>query len=369
MVKRVEVSKDDVSFVMGRTKRGYLNSLMRAMKMYERKHGLMTVYGDWTWSKSPFYEDTKAALKRVTQKLETAISPSKLSKASDFMSDEQCTQLHDFTWELSENPALSFEERLKHKQAFFMQGLGKFECLRGRDELAMTMTDECEILDEEHILFQLKRPFKSQKLGSDMTIRHKESMILKGFRYVQTLIMLLNNRPAHLAPHLRLRLFLKPAKGVTPNSVEFFQAKVQGKEFCSKIVSLYAKKMQQNNHPLFMEGQKFTNTSLRKFHTEKLADAGAPLIIQQQSLAQNTRFYTRGAHDMATKKKVASIVAGERKTWHTRSPPTQKNFPTDVTVILDLPQITRNNLLSRQIPRIHPFRLPLTRMSQPLRNG
>ena len=66
-----------------------------------------------------------------------------------------------------------------------------------------------------------------------------------------------------------------------------------------------------------MEGQKFTNTSLRKFHTEKLTDAGAPLIIQQQSLAQNTRFYTRGAHDMATKKKVASIVAGERKTWHT----------------------------------------------------
>jgi len=102
--------------------------------VYERKHGLMTVYGDWTWSKSPFYEDTKAALKRVTQKLETAISPSKLSKASDFKSDEQCTQLHDFTWELSENPALSFEERLKHKQAFFMQGLGKFECLRGRDE-------------------------------------------------------------------------------------------------------------------------------------------------------------------------------------------------------------------------------------------
>ena len=242
MVKRVEVSKDDVSFVMGRTKRGYLNSLMRAMKMYERKHGLMTVYGDWTWSKSPFYEDTKAALKRVTQKLETAISPSKLSKASDFMSDEQCTQLHDFTWELSENPALSFEERLKHKQAFFMQGLGKFECLRGRDELAMTQTDECEILDAEHILFQLKRPFISQKLGSNMTMRHKESMILKGFRYVQTLIMLLNNRPAHLAPHLRLRLFLKPAKGVTPNSVEFFQAKVQGKEFCSKIVLLYAKK-------------------------------------------------------------------------------------------------------------------------------
>ena len=46
-----------------------------------------------------------------------------------------------------------------------------FECLWGRDELAMTQTDECEILDEEHMLFQLKRFFKSQTLGADMTIK------------------------------------------------------------------------------------------------------------------------------------------------------------------------------------------------------
>ena len=65
---------------------------MTAMKMLKKKHGLMTVYGDWTWSKSPFYEGTKAALKRISQKLETATSLSKFFKASDFMSDKQCTQ-------------------------------------------------------------------------------------------------------------------------------------------------------------------------------------------------------------------------------------------------------------------------------------
>ena len=114
--------------------------------------------------------------------------------------------------------------------------------------------------------------------------------------------MLLNNRPAHLAPHLSLRLFVKPVKGVSPSSSVFYQAKVQGKEFCSKIVSLYANKLHDNKHPLFAADHKFTNTSLRKFHTEKLANAGAPLLIQQQSLAQNTRFYTRGAHDCRWKK-------------------------------------------------------------------
>ena len=68
------------------------------------------------------------------------------------------------------------------------------------------------------------------------------------------------------------------------------------------------------------------------------------------------------------KKLHQSLRVKERHGIHD-PPPTQNNFSTDVTVILDLPQITRNNLLSRQIPRIHPFRLPLTRMSQPLRNG
>jgi len=98
------------------------------------------------------------------------------------------------------------------------------------------MGKKIAIIDDDHIMFQMKRPFKSQKLGSDMTIRHKESMILKGSRYVQCLLIFLNNRPVQLAPHLSLRLFLKPVKGVSPNSSVFYQAKVQGKEFCSKIL-------------------------------------------------------------------------------------------------------------------------------------
>ena len=47
------------------------------------------------------------------------------------------------------------------------------------------------------------------------------------------------------------------------------------------------------------------------------------------------------------KKLHQSLRVKERHGIHD-PPPTQNNFPTDVTVILDLPQITRNNLLSRQ---------------------
>ena len=83
MVKRVEVKQGDISFVTGRTKRGYLNSLMRAMKMYEKEHDLTSVYGDWTWCKSDAYEQTKAALKKKTAKQESAVSPNKLNKAVD----------------------------------------------------------------------------------------------------------------------------------------------------------------------------------------------------------------------------------------------------------------------------------------------
>ena len=120
--------------------------------------------------------------------------------------------------------------------------------------------------------------------------------------------------------------FLETSKRCLTKQFRFLPGESAGKEFCSKIVSLYANKLHDNKHPLFAEEHKFTNTSLRKFHTEKLANAGAPLLIQQQSLAQNTRFYTRGAHDMATKQKVAAIVAGEKKTWHSPDNTKQKSL-------------------------------------------
>ena len=70
MVKRVEVTrKNDVPFVMGRTKRGYLNSLMRGMKMYEKQHDLILLYGDWTWSKTLFMSKQKPHLKALQRKL------------------------------------------------------------------------------------------------------------------------------------------------------------------------------------------------------------------------------------------------------------------------------------------------------------
>ena len=79
--------------------------------------------------------------------------------------------------------------------------------------------------------------------------------------------------------------------------------------------------LREKNHPLFLEDFKYTNSSLRKFHLEKLADANAPLLIQQASLAQNTRHYSRGAHNLEKKIKVAEIVSGKRKSWH--DPPTE----------------------------------------------
>ena len=83
MIKRVEVKEGEVDFVLGRTKRIYLNGLQRGMHMYEHEHELTLVYGDWTWTKSKFYTTTKAMLKKVTTEREVAVSPSKLDKSAD----------------------------------------------------------------------------------------------------------------------------------------------------------------------------------------------------------------------------------------------------------------------------------------------
>jgi hypothetical protein len=47
-----------------------------------------------------------------------------------------------------------------------------------------------------------------------------------------------------------------------------------------------------------------------------LNNAGAPLIFQQASLAQNVKAYARGGNDLKTQVKIANIVAGKKRLWH-----------------------------------------------------
>jgi hypothetical protein len=303
--------------------------------MYEHEHNLTQQYGDWTWTKSKFYELTKAMLKKTTVERELALSPSKLSKASDFLSDAQFDAIHEVTWELSENLNVPFKQRIEHKQAHFMQGCAKFECLRARDDLANCLVKEFAILDDEYIYFQMKRDFKSHKLSSDFSVHHKEGMLIKGERYIDTLKnILLTKRPSHLAPHLEERLFLKPNSKGSLNDTCFWQAKVQGKSFCGAIISKYVEILKKKGHPLFSHSdEKFTNTSIRKYHNYKLASAGAPTHIQQASLAQNTRFYNAGpkSEQMGTKKKIAAVISGDRKVWHSPDPPSKPHQAIDAS--------------------------------------
>ena len=319
MMKRVEVKSGELSFVLGKTKRVYLTSIQRGMHMYEHQHNLTHEYGDWSWTKSGFYRTTKALLKKVTIDQEIAVSPSKLDKSSDYMTDKQFDAMHKMTWNLSKNPNIPFGKRLEHKQSHFIQGLGKFECLRGRDEIANCLLKEFEIVGPDEILFQMKRGFKSLKLGADYAVRHKDSLILKGERYLDTYKKyLLSTRPMKLAAHLQERIFLKPVVLAKPKTECWWQAKVQGKTFCSKVVSTYVNMLVDEHHPLFGNGEKFTNSSIRKYHNNKLAEASAPIHIQQASLGQNTRFYNKGPKSkrMDQKRKVADVVSGKRTAWH-----------------------------------------------------
>ena len=93
---------------------------------------------------------------------------------------------------------------------------------------------------------------------------------------------------------------------------------MQGKSFCGAVESKYIHVLKKKYHLLFSNSdEKFTNTSIRKYHSHKLAPAGAPTHIQQASLSQSTRFYNAGpgpkSERMGTKKKIAAVIAGERK--------------------------------------------------------
>ena len=319
MVKRRESQKDlqnGVNFVLGRTKRGYLNSLMRGMKMYEHLHHLTNIYGrDWSWQTDLAYKQTQAVLVKVTKKNELAVSPSKIDCSSAYLSDEQFDVLHSFTWDLSEDISLSFAERLKHKAAYFCQDCAVFDCLRGRDELANMLMGEFTVLpDQKNILFQMKRDFKSCKPDKTMKIVHKPSLIIPGERPIQLLQQFFtSHRPTNLKEHIQDRLLLRPKDRAQPTDAVWYDRRVLGKDFTDSIVSLYVQMLRDKNHPLFLEDFKYTNSSLRKFHLEKLADANAPLLIQQASLAQNTRHYSRGAHNLEKKLRLQKLFQEKEK--------------------------------------------------------
>ena len=76
---------------------------------------------------------------------------------------------------------------------------------------------------------------------------------------------------------------------------------------------VYVQMLREKNHPLFLKDFKYTISSLRKFHLEKLADANAPLLIQQASLAQNTRHYSRGAHNLEKKLRLQKLFQEKEK--------------------------------------------------------
>ena len=94
-------------------KRGYLNSLNRALHLYEEKNKLMDFYGrDWSWADATEYQQTRAALDRTTMKNEVALSPSKVNKASEFMEEAQFQAMLTFSWSLCSNAAISFKKQL-----------------------------------------------------------------------------------------------------------------------------------------------------------------------------------------------------------------------------------------------------------------
>jgi hypothetical protein len=119
--------KKAVDFVLDRTKRQYLNFLMRALKMYKQHHGLTHIYGkDWSWCNDLEYAQTFAALKtfRVTNKL--AIFPEKTDHSATFMSDDQWNVLHEHTWQLCKDTSTGLQPDLNTKQLFFLPCLSAF---------------------------------------------------------------------------------------------------------------------------------------------------------------------------------------------------------------------------------------------------
>ena len=107
-----------------------------------------------------------------------------------------------------------------------------------------------------------------------------------------------------------MRLCLKIIPDCVGTDPCYFAQEPKGEKKVADAVLAYIPVLTQT-HPCFKQStHKFTNTSLRKFHTDSLSEAGAPIIVQQESLAQHTKAYAKKLTHMDNKEKVAQIVAG-----------------------------------------------------------
>ena len=355
-------------FLTGGAKRIYLNGIQRGLKLYEKQYNLVWRYGrDWSWSTDVEYQQLNAALDQKITELEFE---SNEDHSSQIMSLQQFRVLKTYTWELANKSTLPFPEQLLHMQRYLMQGVLSFGCLRARDDLAWCRTDEFTVLSPHRILFDMKRKFKSHKITSEKKVVKKPSRFIEGEEYVKVYNLIVQHRPTfpeelkidpqieetdcptedtvqqstvqqpnikkahkqtkHTPPHLRL--WLKIIPDCQESDPCYFTQELKAEKKVADAVSAYIPHLRQT-HPLFAEPQKFTNTSLRKFHTDALSEAGAPIIVQQESLAQNTKAYAKKASHVDNKEKVAQIVAGSRATWH--SPVCENKFPP--TTIKSLP--------------------------------
>ena len=336
--------KTKVAFLQGGSKRIYLLSIQRALKFYEKQNKLVDVYGrDWCFSNSVEYEQLESALDNTTCDNEFG-NPQKEPVA--IMIKTQFEALHARTWELANDTTLPVSERLKHKLRYFMQGTVAFGCLRAREDLADCRTDEFTMVSSDCLEFQMKRKFKSHRLTSSKKVIHKPARYIYGDRYVQIFQEMMMHQPQFdAAPAktsckslkkppalkkknsklpgfqkkintlLEMRLFLHVLPGCVPSDFVYFKKEPMGEQTVAQAVTAYIPMLRAENS-LFQDNNRYTNSSLRKYHNDALSEAGAPLIVQQESLAQNTKAYARKATDPSNKLKVAKIVSGERQTWH-----------------------------------------------------
>jgi hypothetical protein len=333
MVKRnLRADEAEGDPVLGSTKVTYLNSIQRALKMYEKQNHLVELYGaDWSWRNSTYYSQLRGALDRETIKNEMDLHPSKSDRSVDFLSEEQFFALIEEIWTLSEDRILPFYKRLTYKVWFFVLGVISFGCLCARDEIAFCLVKEFEVLSPDTICFEMKRPFKSHKLTANKKITRKPSRLLYGKRYNTCLQLLLSRRNPDINQD---RLFLTPLKTISEESEIWWSCEPMGKNTIGSITQKATQLLQKANHPLFSSDDRFTNSSLRKYHSDRLMEANAPLIHQQASLAQNVRAYTdkrkqKKEQSEPTLLKIAHIVAGERNNWHS---PDKENFIPSVPV-------------------------------------
>ena len=295
--------KDGVNSLKANSKGLLMTSFQRAFRMYDVKHNRATALSMQSWKKHPAYKEVKKqCVLQLKEDAKIPLANQQRKTTSDMDLPTYKAFLEYLTKKQNELWGVHLQDYCYYANAEFAACTLVFGGSRGASELANLSIKCFQKLDNELLHFLQSGITKGNQTGGDsnFTVKTKPDLYFLGKHLVHIFDVFCRKRAINPdGEFVNERLFLKPLPSATFQHDIWFGNEHVGKNNINYVSYITQEMQEQGILPAFL---KFDNTSLRKFRTQALSDAGiedwitAASMGQKDKHFQNLSFYRKMNH-------------------------------------------------------------------------